>query len=216
MRARIAVATLFLIGTTGCAAPDTPDLGYLPPSGHPAADRTAFVRQQAWLVWGNILDHLQQRVVAFDEAAGKLEVVYKGDPEPYVDCGWIVTHDDNEFDHFPAARSDARLLRRRDGKAVTLERDLSLDARMDVHVVPSGEDAIVRTKSTYVLTKTIGSAEAEQPFHNETITFHTGQSGTFSSGTKCQPNGELERLVFEVLPTISLVSQATAVFRASA
>jgi hypothetical protein len=59
MRARIAVATLFLIGTTSC---------YLPPSGQPPADRAAFVRQQAWLVWGNILDHLQQRVAAFNEA----------------------------------------------------------------------------------------------------------------------------------------------------
>jgi hypothetical protein len=77
---------------------------------------------------------------------------------------------------------------------------------MDVHVVASGEDAIVRTESTYVLTKTIESAEAEQPLHNETITFHTGHSGTFSSGTTCQPSGELERLVLEVLPTVSLVS----------
>jgi hypothetical protein len=115
---------VFLVGTTSCAAPDRPDLGYLPPSGQPPADRTAFVRQQAWLVWGNILDHLQQRVAAFDEASGKLVVVYQGDPEPYVDCGWIVTHDNDEFDRFPAARSDARLLRRREGKVVTIERDL--------------------------------------------------------------------------------------------
>jgi virulence-associated protein VagC len=206
MRARIVAVTLFLTGIAGCAGPDTPDLGYLPPSGQPAADRNAFVRQQAWLVRGNIVDYLRQRAVAFDEAAGKLVVVYRGDPEPYVDCGWIVTHDDDEFNRFPAARSDARLLRRRDGEAVTLERDLRLDARMDVHVVPSGEDAIVRPESTYVLTKTIESADAEQPLHNETITFHTGQSGTFSSGTTCQPNGELERLVLEVLPTVSLVS----------
>ena len=68
MRARIAVATLFLIGTISCAAPDTPDVGYLPPSGQAPADRAAFVRQQARLVWGNILDHLQQRVAAFNEA----------------------------------------------------------------------------------------------------------------------------------------------------
>ena len=144
------LATLFLIGTTSCAAPDTPDVGYRPPSGQPPADRAAFVRQQAWLVWGNILDHLQQRVAAFNEASGKLVVVYKSEPEHYVDCGWIVTHDDDEFDRFPAARSDARLLRRRDGKVVTVERDLKLDAHMDVHVVASGENAIVRAESTYV------------------------------------------------------------------
>jgi hypothetical protein len=207
MRTRTAVVTLFLAGVGGCAAPDTPELDYLPPSGEPAADRSAFVRQQPWLVWGNILDHLQQqgaRVTGLDEAAGDLVVVYSGDPQPYVDCGWIVTYEGEEFDRLPAAGSDARFPRRRDGEVVSLERDLRLDARMSVHVEPSGEDAVVRTDSTYVLTKTISSTEAEQPLHAETISFGTGESGAFSSGTRCQPNGELERLVFEALPTVSL------------
>ena len=55
-----------------------------------------------------------------------------------------------------------------------------------------------------MLTKTIASSETEQPLHTETISFQTGQSDAFSSGTKCQANGELERLVFEALPTVSL------------
>ena len=198
---------LFLAGVAGCESVERPELDYLPPSGQPAADRSAFVRQQPWLVWGNILDHLQQqgaRVTDLDEAAGDLVVVYSGDPQPYVDCGWIVTYEGREFDRVPAAGSDARFLRRREGEVVSLERDLTLDARMSVHIEPSGEDAIVRTESTYVLTKTISSPEAEQPLHAETISFQTGESGTFSSGTRCQPNGELERLVFEALPTVSL------------
>ena len=86
---------------------------------------------------------------------------------------------------------------------VSLERDLTLDARMSVHVEPSGEDAIVRTDSTYVLTKTISSPDSDEPLHAETISFRIGESGTFSSGTRCQPNGELERLVLEALPTVS-------------
>jgi hypothetical protein len=207
MRTQSAVVTLVLAGGVGCAAPDPPELDYLPPSGQPAADRSAFVRQQPWLVWGNILDHLQQqgaRVTDLDEAGGDLAVIYSGDPEPYVDCGWIVTYRGNDFERLPAARPDARFLQRRDGEVVTLERDLRLDVRMNVHVEPSGEDAIVRTDSAYVLTKTISSTDAEQPLHAETISFQSGQSGAFSSGTKCQPNGEFERLVFEALPTVSL------------
>jgi hypothetical protein len=207
MRTRIAVVTLFLAGAAGCAAPDRPELDYLPPSGQPAPDRSAFVRQQPWLVWGNILDHLQQqgaRVTDLDDAGGELVVVYSGDPQPYVDCGWIVAYDDAELDRLPAARSDASLRRRQDGEVVTLERELRLEARMNVHVEPSGEDAIVRTQTTYVLTKTISSSEAAEPLHTETIDFQTGESDAFSSGTMCQPNGELERLVFEALPTVSL------------
>ena len=207
MSTRFAVVTLLLTGLAGCEAVERPELDYLPPSGEPAADRSAFVRQQPWLVWGNILDHLQQRgaqVTGLDEAAGDLVVVYSGDPEPYVDCGWIVTYEGRDFERVPAAGSDARFLRRREGELVNLERDLTLDARMRVHIEPSGEDAIVRTDSTYVLTKTISSPEAEQPLHAETISFQTGEAGAFSSGTECQPNGELERLVFEALPTVSL------------
>jgi hypothetical protein len=207
MRIGTAVATLLLAGVAGCAAADPPELDYLPPSGQPAADRSAFVQQQPWLVWGNILDHLQQRgarVTDLDEAAGRLVVTYSGDPEPYVDCGWIVIHEDDEFERLPAARSEASFLRRRDGEVVALERALRLDARVSVQVEPSGEDAIVRTQTTYVLTKTIGSGEAQPPLHAETIRLGSGQSGAFTSGTECQPNGELERLVFEALPTVSL------------
>lgn len=207
MCTRTAVVTLLLAGLVGCAAPERPELDYLPPSGQPPGARSAFVRQQPWLVWGNILDHLQQqgaRVSGLDEPAGELVVTYSGDPERYVDCGWIVTYEGDEFDRVPAARSDASFLRRREGEVVTLERDMRLDARMNVDIEPSGEDAIVRTDSTYVLTKTVESTEAEQPLHTETISFGTGGSGAFSSGTTCQPTGELERMVFEALPTVSL------------
>lgn len=207
MRARTSVVTLLAAGLGGCAAPSTPELDYLPPSGQPAADRSAFVRQQPWLVWGNILDHLQQqgaRVVDVDEDAGEFVVGYSGDPEPYVDCGWIVAYEGDDLNRLPAARSDASFRRRRDGRVVTLERDLRLNARMSVHVERSDEDTIVRTVSTYVLTKAVGWKEVEQPLHAETISFQTGGSAEFSSGTICQPNGALERLVFEALPMVSL------------
>jgi hypothetical protein len=207
MRTSTAAVTLLLAGIAGCATPERPELDYLPPSGEPPGERSAFVRQQPWLVWGNILDHLQQRgvqVSSLDEAGGDLVVEYGGDPERYVDCGWIVTYDGDEFERLPAARSEASFLRRREGELVTLERDMRLDARMHVQVEPSGEDAIVRTDSVYVLTKSVESAEAEQPLHTETISFQSGGSGAFSSGTTCQPNGALERLVFEALPTVSL------------
>jgi hypothetical protein len=206
-KTRTAVVTLLLACSAGCATSKPPKLDYLPPSGQPAAERSAFVRQQPWLVLGNILDHLQQQgaqVSIVDEAGGKLVVFYNGDPQPYVDCGWIVTYRGDELDRVPAAASDASFLRRRDGKVVTVERELRLDARTRVDVEPSGEDAIVRTDSTYMLTKTFSAPGAAQPFHAETIDFHTGESSAFSSGTACQPTGELERLVFDGLPTLSL------------
>jgi hypothetical protein len=205
MRTPTCLTALTIACLGGCGAPRTPELDYVPPSGEPASDRSAFVQQRPWLVWGNIVDHLQQqghRLADLDEQAGRFVILYSGDPEPYVDCGWIVTYEKEDLERLPAARSDASFRRRRDGRVVTLERDLRLEARVEVQVEGSGEDAVVRTDGTYVLTKTIGN-DAGQPLHTQTVRFRTGESATFSSGTTCQPTGELERLVFDALPRVS-------------
>jgi hypothetical protein len=55
-----------------------------------------------------------------------------------------------------------------------------------------------------VLTKRIASSEGQGPLHAETIRLGSDQSDAFTSGTRCQPNGQLERLVFDALPTVSL------------
>jgi hypothetical protein len=195
---------------SSCGPPARPELGYLPPSGEPASERSAFVQQRPWLVWGNIVDHLQQaghRLEKVDEAFGELVVQYTGDPEPYVDCGWIVTYEEDDLERLPAASSDADFRRRRDGRLITLERDLRLDARMEVHVEGTGEDTIVRTDADYALAKTIWSETSDRPVHSQTVSFRTGQSATFSSGTTCHPTGEFERLVFDALPPVSFAGR---------
>jgi hypothetical protein len=207
MRSAITLAVVVAAGLGGCGTPRPPSLDYLPPSGNPAATPSTVVRQPSWLVWSSILDHLQQRGLPageLDEAAGEMVVRYTGDPEPYVDCGWIVAYRKNELERTPAAAADASFLRRHEGEAVTLERDLRLDARMTVQVEQEGEAAVVRTESVYALTKTIASEAADQPLHSETISFESGESGTFSSGTICQPTGDLERMVLDALPALSL------------
>ena len=202
------LAALLAAGLVACAEPRTPTLDYLPPSAAPAQDRSAVVAQEPWLVLGNVLDHLQQRglpVTAVDEVAGEIVVAYSGDPEPYVDCGWIVSWRNDDLDRVPAASADASFPRRWNGHVVTVERDLRLDARMTVRVEPAGADAVVRAASTYVLTKTVAPQEADVPLHAESISFPTGASAAFSSGTRCQPNGALERLVLDALPDVSFV-----------
>jgi hypothetical protein len=206
MRKPLALAAVVTAGLGGCAAPRSPTLDYLPPSGPPATARSAVVRQQPWLVWGNILDRLQQQGFAVseaDETTGELVVRYQGDPQPYVDCGWIVAHRERELERTAAAAAAATFLRRRQGQLVSVERDLELDARMTVQVEPDGEAAVVRTESLYGLTKTVAPAAADEVLHSERIGFRSGESATFSSGTVCQPNGELERLVLDALPPLS-------------
>jgi hypothetical protein len=63
---------------------------------------------------------------------------------------------------------------------------------------------VVRTESVYALTKTIASQATDEALHTETISFESGETGAFSSGTTCQPTGDLERLVLDALPALSL------------
>jgi hypothetical protein len=208
MNGRPVLAASLVWCLAACSAPRTPELEYLPPTGQPAAIPSAVVQQAPALVWGNILDHLQQQgleLTGLDEQAGELVVTYHGDPEPYVDCGWIVAYGRDALERVPAAVSEASFPRRRDGRAVDLGRDLRLDARMNVQVEPEGEtDALVRIDSLYLLTKTVIAPDVEQPLHVETIRFVSGESAAFSAGTRCQPNGNLERVVLDALPAVSL------------
>jgi hypothetical protein len=59
----------------GCALqPRPPEIGYLPPSAPPGMPRSALVRQPAFLVWGNVVDRLQQEeglALAGDDAEGR-------------------------------------------------------------------------------------------------------------------------------------------------
>ena len=94
-------------------------------------------------MWGNILDRLQQQGFAIseaDETTGELVVGYQGDPQPYVDCGWIVATIGSESSGGRRRRRRAAtFIRRWQGRAGRVQRDLELDARMTVQVEPDGE-----------------------------------------------------------------------------
>jgi hypothetical protein len=203
-----------LAALAGCANlpiadSDRPEMAYLPPSGPPAAIPSAYVGQPPFLVFGNILDRLQQQgleIRRLREAEGRIIVGYHGDPESFVDCGWIVTYDDDGLDRVPAARADATFERRRGGRIVDVDRRLDLDAEMVVEVEPRGDATVVSTATDYALTKTATSPTGA-PLDEETVTFASGEAGSFAAGTTCQSTGTLERLVLDALPAVALAGR---------
>jgi hypothetical protein len=200
---------MLALGACGTARP--PEIGYLAPTGVAPTARSAVIAQPPDLVVGNLVDRLQQenfKVTHLDEKAGDVVVEYSGDPEPYVDCGWIVTYRTNKLDRIPAARADASFDHRFEKDVVTLERDLRLDGRMVVRFDHQGRDTLVSPEATYVLTKTVDVTRSDGVSRGqtrETVSFGTGEVGRFSKGTVCQPNGRLERLVLDSLPATSVV-----------
>jgi hypothetical protein len=186
------------------------DIGYLAPTGVPPAARSAMIAQDPALVIGNLVDRLQQenlKITHLDEQAGDVVVQYSGDPKPYVDCGWIVSYRTGGLDRVPAASASASFDSNLDERALQLKRELRLDGRMMIRFERAGSQTVVSPAATYVLTKTIESVGSEgQPRGStrETISFATGESGKFSKGTVCQPNGRLERVVLDSLPSVSI------------
>jgi hypothetical protein len=212
---------LFILG---CNAPPSAVISYLPPSSSPAKEYSALVLQRHWLAWRSIFNRLQHEGLAISEAdqeAGHLIVRYLGDPQPYVDCGWIIAHQRREATQMPAAADAAIFLRQWQGQRevarvpaaiakttlvrnwrdqlVTVQRDLQLDARMTVQVSSDGSGSLVRTEVLYELTERVNPKVAEDMLRHESVLFRTGQRATFSSGTICQPNGEFEGLVLKAL-----------------
>jgi hypothetical protein len=194
--------------------PPPREIGYLPPSTPPGAPRSALVRQPAFLVWGNVVDRLQQEeglaIEELDEEGQELVVTYHGDPEPYIDCGWLVRYDDDEpLEQIRASSEETRLVGRLDGRRTELVRHLDLEARMRVRLKPDADGSIVSTDADYRVTKTLRSqAPEEEPRvrHEETVVFESGGSAAFEKGgTVCQPTGALEQRVLDALPRTTVV-----------
>jgi hypothetical protein len=188
----------------------SPQIGYLAPTGLPPAPRSSLVELEPDLVVGNVVDRLQQSaftVTHLDEQAGHVVVVYSGDPEPYVNCGWIVAYETGQLERIPAASATASFDHAVEQDLLELNRQLRLDGRMIVDLEPEGPNTLVSTDTTYVLTKIVDTAGPDgrsRGQSRETISFKTGESAKFSKGTLCQPTGSFERAVLDSLPATSV------------
>jgi len=197
------------LGLAACALPPSPSrLDYVAPPETPPPARTAVVSQPPDLVWGNLVDLLQQQqgleISHLDEDKGEIVARYSGAAEPFVNCGWIIAYPRSGIERVPAAVGSATFQRGSRNDRLLVQRDLQLDGRMVVRVEPQGEDTVVSTDAVYVLTKVVDPGSSGQRLR-EIISFESGQTGTFTKGTLCRPTGDFEQLVLDSLPVTSLV-----------
>lgn len=193
MLSRGALLASAVVGLAACGtAPPTR------PAPTDAAVRApiAVVQQQPFLVWGNLVDLVQQseefEITQLDEQSGYIVARYSGDPEPYVSCGPAT----GNLESVPAAAPAGS-----DAAADARNGVLRLDGRLMVQVEPDGSDTLVTTQSTYVLTRFPDGGQTDGARHgHETVSFGTGGQGEFAGGLVCQPTGEFERVVLSGLP----------------
>ena len=208
MRPAVLGLPLLLGVLAGCASANSrpPEIRYVHPTDAPAAAGEMRVPQSDGVTWQQLLARLQQsplKVERADQLAGLIVATYRGDPQPYVDCGWIMAYGPQEVNKTPGSSHEAAFDWAADGHAAVLKRSLELNGRMVIQVRPADPDALVAVKSTYVLTKVVAIEEPSEPARKsspEFASFTTGKSGKFPTGTVCQPTGQLERLVFDGLP----------------
>ena len=183
-------------------------VGYVPPTSLPAPAKRTLVRDEVEATWAHLIDVLGRssfEIEQVDRSKNLLVARYSGDPEPYVDCGSIVTYQGGNLDQITGATKSTSLNYKLEDKPVVLNRTLNLDSRIIVTLADQTPNTVIETKTTYVVTKTVDVVDAAGGVtkgNRETISFNTGGRGEFSKGTACQPNGFLDIAVLESIPNI--------------
>lgn len=203
-------AVLAIFATAGCAySGSLKDMvGYVPPTSLPAQPKRTLVAEEREQVWEQLVNSLENsafEIDHIDEAQSLLVARYSGDPEPYIDCGSIVTHQNGTLDQIAGSAPTVALNYELEKKPVILNRALSLDSRIIIRLSDQARGTVIQTDVTYVVTKIVDVADPSgqtKEGNRETVSFEAGNRGEFSKGTTCQPNGSLDLAILQSLPNI--------------
>lgn len=205
---QMAVFAALFAAACSSSAPLKDMVGYVPPTSLPAQPKKTLVADSQERVWAELVDFINSSAFELDhlDPAQKLLVArYSGNPEPYIDCGSIVTHQGGALGQIPGSASAVELNYEIDDDPVILNRLLNLDSRIIIRLGQQPQGTVIKTDTTYVVTKTVDVAErsgAVREGSRETISFEAGSRAEFSKGTACQPNGSLDLAVLQSLPNI--------------
>lgn len=134
-----------------------------------------------------------------DKNTGVITLTYSGDPERYVDCGYVASSVKNvrgeRTYRFPAATAatDYELMTGRE--IVSIARHMVLDAQIAVTATPIGRtETQVSVSARYVLTRTMHIRDTQGGVKtlSHRINFTSGQEGSFPGAVACRASGHLE------------------------
>ncbi|MDH3658908.1 MAG: hypothetical protein OEU92_02580 [Alphaproteobacteria bacterium] len=204
------LAVLAVLVAAGCShsKPMKDMVGYVPPTSLPAQPKRTLVAGEREQVWAQLVDVLEAsafEIDHIDEDKKLLVARYSGNPEPYIDCGSIVTHQRGTLGQLAGAAPTIALNYEIEEQPVVLNRTLNLDSRIIIRLDGQPQGTVIKTDATYVVTKTVDVVDSSGTVREgsrETVSFQAGRRGEFSKGTACQPNGSLDLAVLQSLPNI--------------
>ena len=202
------LAMLVLASCTTSTQPFRDMVGYVPPTSLPAQPRRTVVEGDLVHVWNHLLGFLYQSDFEIDHQDSSKRLIvarYSGNPEPFIDCGSIVTEESGALGEVPGAIRQVSLNHDLDGQPVILDRSLNLDGRIIIRLQERSFGTVITTDTTYVVTKTVSiaaSSGATVEGSRETVNFSAGKRAEFGKGTACQPTGSLDFAVLQGLPNV--------------
>jgi len=163
-----------------------------------------------WLVVAKVRDEVWQQASAspiqdgfvvngIDEDTGVITLTYSGNPERYVDCGYITSSVKNVRGErryqfaASAASTEYELMTGRE--IVSIARRMMLDARIAVTVAPVGDkNTRISATARYVLSRTllIHDTQGGAQTISHRINFTSDQEAAFPGAVACRPSGMLE------------------------
>jgi len=196
---------LVLLFVAGCAG----RFDYVRPVGSMTASHSVTVEKSADEVWRGLtstLDPDQFAVHSLDKPSGLLVLMYRGDPERYVDCGRITSFVKNlrgeRTYKFPAAAAFAEYELMTGKEILVVVRQMHLEARVTITSVGTGAlRTSVSVDTRYVLTRTMTVRDTHDRARttSDVVHFASGQEEAFPGVVTCQPNGRLEAEVLSAV-----------------
>ncbi|MEJ1416994.1 MAG: hypothetical protein RPU91_07845 [Candidatus Sedimenticola sp. (ex Thyasira tokunagai)] len=197
------MAAIFLAGCAG-------KLDYRSPSNTYSVSNTITVDMSRNEVWKRIIPSLGSSFFVInnlDKDSGFINLSYSGDPEKYIDCGYIESYVKNARGerryNFPAATAYKEYETFHDGiHLLFTKRKMDLEGRINIVVQDTGkESALVTVNTKYVVTKSITISDVQGRSQNlkDSISFNTNGSASFPQPTTCYATGDLETEVLKAL-----------------
>ncbi len=196
---------------TGCA---TGGLTYRAPIGSATFESTKEVAKGREEVWTALVPQLGKQFFVInnmDKSSGLINVSYSGDPEKYINCGWLSSQVNNARGErtygFPGSRAQMRYEQINQSLYYAVDRRMNLDGRMNIvleEAAPNKTKVSVNTRYVVRRDLEITDVQGRRANRSDTVTFNGGQLGQFArdgsnEGTDCIATGALEKEVLDLV-----------------
>jgi hypothetical protein len=139
------------------------------------------------------------RIDGIDREAGVVTVTYGGDPERYVDCGYITSYVQNvrgeRTYRFAAATASTDYELMTGTEILSIARQMEMHAQIAVTVTSVGEtETQLSATAQYALSRTMLVLDTQRRSRtiSHIIRFNSDQEGAFPGAVACRPTGMLE------------------------